>query len=175
MELIKRYFQSHAPATLYDFCIWSGLTMADAKQGMALMQKEFSSMEIDGQTYWFTEAKPPKKKTPFAHLLPNYDEYFIGFKDRSAILRSIRQSEIRQDDPALLANVVFLNGQVVGGWKRILSRKDVQVEVSLIVKTDSHEKKAIETAAERFGEFMSLPILFTCKDYNHEQRTSRSF
>ncbi len=33
-ELTRRYFSGHAPATLKDFAWWSGLTVADCKQGL---------------------------------------------------------------------------------------------------------------------------------------------
>jgi len=35
VELTQRYFRSHGPATLQDFVWWSGLTVEDARRGMA--------------------------------------------------------------------------------------------------------------------------------------------
>jgi hypothetical protein len=85
-ELTRRYFVTRGPATLHDFTWWSGLTMADAKEGIDAVRSQFMSEEIDGKTYWFDNSvSPAQEKSPAAHLLPNYDEYFIGFKDRSAI------------------------------------------------------------------------------------------
>ncbi len=51
-ELTRRYFSGHAPATLKDFAWWSGLTVADAKQGIESLAGELASAEIDGATYW---------------------------------------------------------------------------------------------------------------------------
>jgi ATP-binding cassette subfamily B protein len=36
-ELVRRFFQSHGPATTRDFAWWSGLTMADAKRGLDIV------------------------------------------------------------------------------------------------------------------------------------------
>ncbi|PWR35241.1 winged helix DNA-binding domain-containing protein, partial [Listeria monocytogenes] len=36
-DLALRYFLSHAPATLYVFCFWSGLSVTDANIGLADM------------------------------------------------------------------------------------------------------------------------------------------
>ena len=100
-ELVRRYFTTRGPATLQDFTWWSGLTMADAKKGIEMVKSQFVSEVLDGQTYWFADSRSPvREKSPTAHLLPNYDEYFIGFKDRSAIGKMVnRQAGIKADDP----------------------------------------------------------------------------
>jgi hypothetical protein len=36
-ELTRRYFTSHGPATVKDFAWWSGLTIADVKAGLAML------------------------------------------------------------------------------------------------------------------------------------------
>lgn len=174
-ELVKRYFQSHAPATLQDFCVWSGLTLADARNGMEMVKSGFINEEINGQTYWFPETKPGKRKSLTAFLLPNYDEYFIGFKDRGAILQVIRTTQVQKDDPALLSNIIILDGQVIGGWKRTLKKDVVLIEASLVTNLTDDQKRAVQKAAEVFGTFVQVPISLSFKESKHEQRTTRSF
>ena len=174
-ELTKRYFLTRAPATLADFVWWSGLTMADAKMGIEMVKSEFVSEKIDGQEYWCSDSKPPKRDdSPRAFLLPNYDEYFIGFRDRSAIGKFVNQANLAANDPALIAHVIILNGQVVGGWRRTLNKNDVLVETKLFAKLDKAEKQLIAEAAERFGKFLELPVSLMFKEYFHEQRKTRS-
>ena len=156
-ELVKRYFKTRGPATLQDFTWWSGLTMADAKNGMEMVKSEFESENIIGQTYWFPEPKGlPDKKAITAYLLPNFDEYFIGFKDRSASGGVAGMANLPANDPTLIANVIVLNGQVVGGWKRILKKDSVMLELQPIIKLAKNEKEAVEQAAEKFGNFLEL-------------------
>jgi hypothetical protein len=174
--MVKKYFPSRGPATLNDFTWWSGLTMADARKGMDMVKSQFLSETIEGQTYWFSEVRPPlHTNTATAYLLPNYDEFFIGFKDRSAIGKVIEKAGFQKDDAALLANIVILNGQVVGSWKRILEKEKVRVETSLLIKPSPAENKALIDAAEQLGKFLGLPVLLLNKEYSSEQRTSRSF
>jgi len=175
-ELVTRYFQSHGPATLQDFGIWSGLTITDARFGIEMVKSHFVSEVIDSQTYWFTETQlTRRKKSLTAYLLPNYDEFFIGFKDRSAIGRVALQAGIQKDDPALIAHIIILDGQLVGGWKRILKKNEVLVEASLITKLTDPEKQAIADAAELCGTFLGLPVSLSYKEHKHEQRKTRSF
>jgi hypothetical protein len=175
-ELVRRYFSTRGPATLQDFTWWSGLTMTDARNGIEMVRSWFVSEVMDGQTYWFTESKlPAKKKSPTAYFLPNYDEYFIGFKDRSAIGEVAKQAGVRSDDPALLAHIIILDGQIVGGWKRTMNKNSVTVEANLIAKLTKTEEKVIHEAAERFGNFIELPLEFNSQESDHEQRKTRSF
>jgi hypothetical protein len=160
--LTERYFATRGPATLQDFVWWSGLTMADAKKGIKLVNAKFKQGDIEGQVYWFPEqAAPPMKKTPVAHLLPNYDEYFIGFKDRSAISYAMRKAKLDGQNPALLVHILIMNGQVVGGWRRTLKKDAVIVELSVLTKLTKAERDALVAATDRFGRFLNLPIVLT--------------
>jgi Winged helix DNA-binding domain len=158
-ELTKRYFSARGPATLQDFIWWSGLTMADTKKGIEMVKPQFEKEVIDGKMYWYADSGlPPKEKLPTAHLLPNYDEYFIGFKDRSAIGDVIRQSNLDPNNPAFIAHVILIDGQIVGGWKRALKREVVIIELSLITDLARVEKQAVAEAADRYGKFLGLPV-----------------
>lgn len=158
-ELVRRYFSTRGPATLQDFAWWSGLTVADAKAGIEMVRPQFVSETINGQTYWFDESNAPTKlKSPTAYLLPNYDEYFIGFKDRSAFAEVIRREKLEENNPTFIAHVIVLDGQIVGGWKRTLKKDSVVVELSLITKLSKSEHQAVVEAANRFGKFLGLSV-----------------
>lgn len=175
-EMSRRYFLTRGPATLQDFAWWSGLTMADSRKGIEMVKSMFIREIINGQEYWFNDSKPTKKESaPRAFLLPNYDEYFIGLKDRSAIGEVARQANIPEYESALIGHVIILNGQIIGGWRRTLGKKEVRVETSLIAKLTKAEKGLIDDAAERFGQFLELPVSVIHKEFNNEQRKTRSF
>src|SRR6185503_17841940 len=69
-ELTRRYFSSHGPATVRDYVWWSGLTVADARTGIALATPALAQKLIDGRTCWFV---PSRSRAPLApppaHLL----------------------------------------------------------------------------------------------------------
>lgn len=158
-ELTRRYFATRGPATLHDFTWWSGLTMADAKKGIEAVKSQFISEEIDGKTYWFDSAvSPVKEKSPTAHLLPNYDEYFIGFKDRSAIAKVVQQAGFKGDEPSFLANVIILDGQLIGGWRRTIKKNAVLIEFMLVTHLSKAQENALHNAASQYGEFLQLPV-----------------
>jgi hypothetical protein len=91
-ELTIRYFTGHGPALLRDFVWWSGLTVSEAKAGLEMTRSKLDHEVIDGKTYWFGALGAIRKiKEPIVHLLPNYDEYVIAYKDRDASMDPVLQ------------------------------------------------------------------------------------
>ncbi|MEX2110177.1 MAG: winged helix DNA-binding domain-containing protein [Gemmatimonadaceae bacterium] len=156
-ELARRYFPTRGPATVHDFGWWSGLTIGDAKRGVELIQSILEHHVVDGRTYWFTGAPPSKPRTLVAHLLPNYDEYFIGLKDRSAIGELVRSAANVPAD-AFSAHVVAVDGQLVGGWKRTMTGRTVTVQMRLVVEVTSRQMRSIEVQVKRYGQFLGVSV-----------------
>ena len=109
--------------------------MADAKEGIEMVKSEFVNEVVEGQSYWFADTESPvREKPPTAHLLPNYDEYFIGFKDRSAIGKLVSPLRPEENSVALNAHIIIMDGQIVGGWRRTLTKNAVILERNLLTE-----------------------------------------
>jgi winged helix DNA-binding protein len=156
-ELTRRYFATRGPATPHDFAWWSGLTLADAKRGVQIVGKALQRTTLDDREYWFTPGAMPKASSS-AQLLPNYDEYFIGFKDRSAIGQLLRAKRVKNATSALQGHIITLDGQIVGGWKRSVAGKGAAVYLDLLTRLTRAEQAAIAAEASRLGEFLEAPI-----------------
>jgi hypothetical protein len=156
--LTRRYFTSHGPATVKDFVWWSGLTTADCRAGTELVKGDLAREEVDGQTYW-TGVDSPQQAHPelAAYLLPNFDEYGVGYADRSAHFDEAHTDHVNLRGGLALGNIVVIGGQIKGEWKRTLG-KTVVVEVKVYMKLDRGERDALEKAAERYGVFVGLPV-----------------
>ncbi len=157
-ELTMRYFTSHGPATIQDFVWWSGLTMADVKIGLAMVTSHLLHDTINGQTYWFSPSMPPVQDPPqMAYLIPNYDEYTVGYTDRSAIFNASHTDKL---DPrgGLLTNTMVLDGQVIGTWKRTFTKNTVVIEANPFVPLSITESRAFAASANRYGEFLHMSV-----------------
>lgn len=157
-ELTRRYFTSHGPATVQDFVWWSGLTVADARAGLAMVASSLLHEMIGGQTYWFSpSATAAQDLSQVAHLLPNYDEYTVGYTERSAIFDTLHANKL---DPrgGLLTNTMVLDGQVIGTWKRTFKKNTVVIEANPFVLLSDTETCAFAASANRYGEFLQVPV-----------------
>ena len=151
------YFATRGPATARDFAWWSGLTVADARRGAEAARPELARATVDGADYWYADGPAPRRtRTPPAHLLPNYDEHFVGFRDRSAVLQAMGPAAARWS-AAPPRHVVAVDGQLVGGWKRTLHRSRVDVTLDLLAPLDAARRRAVDDAVARYGVFLGLP------------------
>lgn len=154
--LVRRYFSSRGPASLQDFCLWSGLTLADAKKGIALVKEDFTEVGINGRACWYPkDSVPPRIPANTVHLLPNYDEYGIGYKDRSAFYDP---EEARAAGGASFRHMVLLNGRLIGTWDRDLGTNSVRPMFSLFRKPTIRVQAAIRAASLRYARFLGLDL-----------------
>ncbi len=158
-ELALRYFTSHGPATLQDYRWWSGLLASDAKTGVEMAKPRLVEEVIDGKSYWLAVSAPPPAPAPApaVHLLPTYDEYTVAYTDRSAIFDAAHAHKVEARDGSLLTSVVVVNGEIVGVWKRALTKHELAIEAALFRPSTGAEDEALAATADRYGRFHGLP------------------
>jgi hypothetical protein len=160
-ELARRYFTSRGPATLQDFVWWSGLTVADARDGLEMAQPHLAQAQIDGRTYWLAPSPPVAPAAAHsAYLLPMYDEYTVAYKDRGAVLNP---AYAKQAGNAIFRPVMIVDGQVVGTWNRTLKQDTVALTTEPFTQLGQAERQAVAEAAERYGAFLGMPVVMSLK------------
>jgi hypothetical protein len=158
--LATRYFHSHGPALVRDFAWWSGLTIADATAAVEMVRSDLECANVDGKTYWTGGAADTvDTKEPVLHLLPNYDEHVVAYRNHSPSLDPAAVEALRtRTDRPLDAHLVARNGLIVGGWKRTLDRQAAVAEVISLVTLKPRDRAALKVAAQAYGVFVGLPI-----------------
>jgi hypothetical protein len=158
-ELTKRYFTSHGPATVQDFVWWSGLTVADVRVGLELVGPQLMYEMVDNQTYWFAASMPqPTELSKSAYLLPNYDEYFVGYTDRSTIFDPSHLKILDARGNVLFQHTIVINGQIVGTWKRTMKKNAVILTPNFFVSLNKDETLAFHASTKRYGAFLEIPM-----------------
>ena len=157
-SLARIYFTTRGPATIRDFSWWSGLTMADAKRGLALVESGLETRVINGDDAWFDPRVTPKSPAS-ALLLPNYDEYFIAYKDRSAIGQRINQTTAVTGGSANITHVAFIDGELVGGWRRLADKNGVVVAIEFWSELSPAEHGRVDRVVKGFGKFLGVPVI----------------
>jgi hypothetical protein len=108
-ELARRYIGAYAPAEPEDFAAWSGLPLRDARAAWT----EVGAVRV------------PVPDPPLVRLLPAFDTYLLGYRDRSL---AVPEEHARQVWPGggIIRSTVVANGRAVGTWR--LARGAVTVE-----------------------------------------------
>lgn len=158
-ELARRYFTSHGPALLTDFAGWSGLKAGDARAGVEAASSALRREKIGNADFWMAaDAAAPNAGTSEAHLLPGFDEYLLGYKDRRAVLEARHVLKIVPGSNGVFLPTVILQGRVAGTWKRTVKKDAVVITVSSFKPLKKAEKQAVAASADRCGQFLGLPV-----------------
>lgn len=153
-ELARRYFTSHGPATVQDFAWWTGLSAAEAKQGVASLGREFMHENVDGKEYWFIPVVGKLTDEPAAHLLPCFDEYTVAYKDRGA---AVGPDDLKAFGYGVNLNNIIIGGRIAGSWKRTIKKDGAIVELTPFREWSSHDRSVVAAAAERYAAYLGLP------------------
>jgi hypothetical protein len=156
-ELCRRYFSSHGPATVRDFVWWSGLTGADARRGLEMNRARRE--EVDGQVYWTVGSTPASHtRMDRVQLLPIYDEYLIAYRDRQAVPHGPSMLTSRARGPVTFQHAVVIDGQIAGTWRPSRKSGAVSVEVTALRRLTSAERRALDSAVDRYGRFLGTSV-----------------
>ncbi|WP_068401290.1 winged helix DNA-binding domain-containing protein [Kribbia dieselivorans] len=127
VELIGAWFadfvRGHGPVTLADFTRWSGLGVVESRAGAALVTGDLLELDLDGVSAWVDPAVPDlvaehRSEARAVRLLPGFDEFILGYKDRSAQLPPEHETTICPGGNGVFKGTVVAGGQVVGTWKK---------------------------------------------------------
>jgi hypothetical protein len=153
-ELTRRYFRSRGPATLQDYVTWSGLTVKDAKTGIGNLSREYMHELIDGKEYIFIPGElPDMKKMQTSFLMPDYDEYGMGYKDRSAIFNNQKyRTAVSRNNP-IFNRMIIMNGKIDGTWQRVIKGKAMTIETFPFEPLNKAKQQVLKKVVEKFRKF----------------------
>ena len=156
-KLTLKYFSSRGPANLQDFGWWSGLTAAEVRNGIALLGNQLQKIAYNGQPYWMPADMPDEKPAGHAiYLLPGFDEYLVGYKDRSAALREEHVSLVMGTGNGVFGNTLLVNGRAQATWKRQLKRDSVVIQTKPFSGLKKTWMPGLRKAVKRYEEFLGL-------------------
>ena len=151
-RLARSYFRSHAPAVLQDF-IWSGLPVSEAKQAIYLIESELTAEQWNGQTWYVHEAcRTRGKVSGRLHLLPSYDEYLLGYKDRTDVLPKEHYPKAFTNN-GLFYPVILHEGQVIGNWSKSAKKGSASIECSWFRSNDCVDETVLNQEKDKYMRF----------------------
>ncbi|PNH86630.1 winged helix DNA-binding domain-containing protein [Arthrobacter sp. AFG20] len=168
--LALRYFGSRGPATVRDCADWSGLTMTDVREGLALADEiapgGIVAASFDGAEFYL---RPPESggeaqrrgenlRQPQIDLVQCYDEYIMGYSVSRHYFGGTAPAYPFGDNPM---HVVLLDGVMAGSWRHSLVRRgsDVhrcELDIRLSRPLGQELENALEVAVAGYGDFLGM-------------------
>ena len=124
-ELAHRYLAGHGPAGPEDLARWAGLPLRDARAGLAAAPMSSAP-----------ETSPPPR------LLPAFDPYLLGWKDRSFAVSPEHARRVHPGGGVLRA-VATVGGEAVGTW----TLRDGRVEIEPFSPLGPEDEEALAAEA----------------------------
>jgi hypothetical protein len=151
-RLAVRYLQGHGPASAADLAWWSGLTQKDAQQALASASSALEQETHDGTTWWWRADALAPSRSRAAHLLPAFDEYLIGYRDRTPVLDAALTRRVFSVN-GLVAATAVVDGRVAATWKRGTAAGD-DIALDPLRALEDAEHAGLRRAAQRWQRFL---------------------
>jgi hypothetical protein len=122
-ELARRYLQAYGPAELEDFAGWSGLPMSQARAAWKLIADQLTEVALGERRGWMLTHQAarldelPATTQPVVRLLPSYEIYLLGYRNRDSIVPSLFAAQINRGG-GILHPIVVVDGRVAGTWRQ---------------------------------------------------------
>jgi hypothetical protein len=154
---LLRYFNSRGPATLNDFAYWSGLTLRDARAGIENISHQLEKITIAGKEYFMRDVAIPKKLGGHAtFLMPDYDEYGMCYKDRSALRAEDKMSA--KQNWSVFGHYIVVDGTIQGSWRDEVFNDSIKVSSKFITPLTAIAKRKVTDALKRYCGFLGKKL-----------------
>lgn len=159
-ELTYRYLNAYSPATPEDMASWSGLPLSQIRAAWQRIADQLIEVEVGGSSAWMPKTHmawldEPPVSTPIVHLLPSFDIYLLGYRDRRLIVPQQHAKRINVGG-GILHPTLLVNGQVVGTWKGQRKKNKMDVLIETFEQLASETYSALEAEVIDLGRFLEM-------------------
>ncbi|MGN9775895.1 winged helix DNA-binding domain-containing protein [Micromonospora sp. H33] len=164
--LAHRYVRSHGPVTAREFAGWTGLTLTDARRGIAAAGEALAPVRVDGADAVVDAAllDAAPRRVDDLLVLPGFDEYLLGYRDRSLMVDPAHADAIVPGGNGVFQATIVRGGRVVGTWKRTVHPTRVTVRVQPLVPLDDRARARVERALTRYADFLGRELRLDSSD-----------
>jgi hypothetical protein len=158
VELARRFYSGHGPASERDLHRWSGLPLTQVRAATAELGDRLEQVECDGEVLLFDPAvRTRTSRRNVAYLLSTFDEVALTYP-RTGFPRRAPSA----DRTGLLGEagggIVVVDGHDVGTFGRKVGQKRVTVTVRPESRLAAAESEAVAEAAAFLAAFHELPL-----------------
>lgn len=156
-RLARRYFAGHGPATKDDLVWWSGLPAAEVSAAVAALVDE-RALVTAGQRQLYSVPEESIRMVPESlSLLGPFDEYLIGYKDRTLVLDPARARTVNSGGGLLKPTIVH-NGIVRGIWSYRDTRTALVISILPFDDAPQLPSGGIDAAVSRLSIFLGRAV-----------------
>jgi hypothetical protein len=159
--LLRRYLRTFGPATVADFSLWTGMTLTNAREIWAREEAGFAPISVEGWAATvlredLDELVQARFQHPLVRLLPYFDTYLLGHKERDHLVATKHRSKVYRAQ-GWIAPVILVDGRAVAVWAHTQHGKRLSVKVSKFESLSRRIVAGIQAEAGDLGRFLGVP------------------
>lgn len=118
-----------------------------------MVKAQLGEQTAGGQTYYAPPGSAGAEPAGTAYLLPAFDEFLLGYTDRTAGLDNRFSPRVISSNGIFYATLV-IDGAVLGAWKRTVKKDTVIITLAPFARLTKAQQQAAAQAAERYGAYL---------------------
>jgi hypothetical protein len=159
--LARRYLAAYAPASPADFAYWAGITLTDARAGFDRLGDDLIEVTVEGVPAWLLPAQSAWLDEPagpsVVRLLPRYDTYLLGWRDREAVLPAAYADRIHPGG-GILHPAVLLDGRIIARWRSKKRKGGLAITVEPFEPLDAPVRDLLSAESARIERFLDTEV-----------------
>jgi len=157
-ELAARFLKAHGPATPADLAGWSGIRAGDARRAWAGIEDRLVEVETGRGAMWSLRRSAAEVPPGEVRLIPWWDEYLLGWKDRDLVAPPAQWRKINRDGGGWLNPTIIADGRAVGMWTTEPTPKALHIEVQPFSPLSPTVRRGVRREAEHLSDFLGAPV-----------------
>jgi hypothetical protein len=156
-ELAVRYLNAHQPAEPEDMASWSGVQQGEAKRAWQAIADRLVEVQTIRGPRWCLRSRRHPARRGLVRLLPSFDEYLMGWKDREPAVTAEHWRRVNRGG-GWLHPVIVVDGRVVGTWAATRSSKGVRIDPHSFFGLAAPVREGIRAEGRRMGLFLGTAV-----------------
>ncbi|MDR3201761.1 MAG: winged helix DNA-binding domain-containing protein [Bifidobacteriaceae bacterium] len=160
-ELVRRYLAGHGPASVADIGGYCKLPLGWIRAALADLGGEVAAVDHAGTTLWAPSAAlagEPEGRPGGEFLLPGFDEFLLGYSDRSAVLDAEHAEAIVPGGNGVFRPTLVSRGRVVGTWRPSLAAAGITVTLAPFAPLSQRARAGFAREARAYAAFCGEPL-----------------
>ena len=160
-EVGRRFVATYGPATPHGFREWFYVDQDEAEAVFRSLAPELVTVEVDGRRAYLPAGDDADRSAARSvRLLPEYDCYVMGFRERHQLVSPAARDRARQHprgrfEGAAPVPWLLVDGVVAGTWTRRRSGGEARVDVDPLEAPAATLAEAVERERRLVGRFLA--------------------
>jgi hypothetical protein len=164
LEATRRFLRTYGPATHKELVY---LGVKDGRPLLDALRDELVEVDVEGGRAWLlADDADAVEMEPSVRLLPQYDCYVLGFREREHLLWGDARELFwdtrwkktgRYETPVGFCNVL-IDGAIAGKWERRRRGRRLEIEVDTATRLTAAQRKMLAAEADRIADFLGCDL-----------------